>query len=95
MKIGRWRSLRVSRIAIAWIATLTSAGALEVWLHLQTTEIGYQLSMLHKLNERLAGERRELEVELATLKTPQSLDVIAKSRLGLRPPREGQIVGVP
>ena len=95
MKIGRWRSLRVSRLAIAWIATLTAAGALEVWLHLQTTEIGYQLSMLHKLNERLAGERRELEMELATLKTPQSLDGIAKGRLGLRPPREGQIVGLP
>jgi len=95
VKAARWKSLRLSRMAIAWVTALTAAGALEVWLHLQTTEIGYQLSMLHKLNERLAGERRELEVELATLKTPQSLDTIAKGRLGLRPPREGQIVGVP
>ena len=95
MKLSRLRSFRVSRAAAAWVAALTAAGALEVWLHLQTTEIGYQLSMLHNLNERLAGERRELEMELATLKTPQSLDAIAKARLGLRPPREGQIVGLP
>ena len=95
MKVARIRSLRPSRLALAWVATLTAAGALEVWLHLQTTEIGYQLSMLHKLNERLAGERRELEMELATVRTPQSLDLLAKHRLGLRPPREGQIVGLP
>ena len=95
MKGARWRSLRPSRLVVAWVAALTAASALEVWLHLQTTEIGYQLSMIHTLNERLAGERRELEVELATLKTPQSLDRLAKSRLGLRPPREGQIVGLP
>ena len=95
MKLSRLRSVRVSRAAAAWVAALTAAGALEVWLHLQATELGYQLSMLHHLNERLAGERRELEMELATLKTPQSLDALAKARLGLRPPQQGQIVGLP
>jgi hypothetical protein len=95
MKLSRLRSFRVSRASAAWVAALTAAGALEVWLHLQTTELGYQLSMLHHLNERLVGERRELEMELATLKTPQSLDSMAKARLRLRPPQEGQIVGLP
>ena len=42
-----------------------------------------------------ASTLARLEMELATLKTPQSLDALAKARLGLRPPQEGQIVGLP
>lgn len=95
MKLRRWTWLRLSRVAVAWMTTLTAAGALVVWLHLQTTEVGYQLIALHKLVDRLASEKGELEVELATLTSPRSLDAVAKGRLGLRPPREGQIVRVP
>lgn len=86
---------RPSRVAVAWVAALMGAGALQVWLHLQATEIGYQLSALHKLIERLAAESSELEVELATMKSPTSLDAVARARLGLRPPREGEVVGLP
>ena len=95
MKLRRLKLVRPSRAVVAWVAALTVAGALEVWLHLQTTELGYQLSALHKLIDRLGAERGELEVELATLTSPRSLDGAAKARLGLRPPREGQIVGIP
>ena len=95
MKLRRLKLVRPSRVVVAWVAALTVAGALEVWLHLQTTELGYQLSALHKLVDRLAAERSELEVELATLTSPGSLDGAAKARLGLRAPRAGQIVGIP
>lgn len=95
MKIRRWTLVRPSRIAVAWVAGLTAAGALEVWLHLQTTEVGYQLSALHRVIDRLAGEKSELEVELATLTSPRSLDAVAKTRLGLKPPSDGQNVGMP
>lgn len=95
MKIRRWTFARPSRVAVAWVAALTGAGALQVWLHLQTTEVGYQLSALHKLIDRLSAESSELEVELATMKSPTALDAVAKARLGLRPPRDGQIVGLP
>jgi hypothetical protein len=82
-------------VTLFWLVAFAAAGALEVWLHLQTTEVGYQLSSLHRLVSRLAGETRELEVELATLTSPGSLDAIAKTRLRLKPPRPGQIVGMP
>jgi cell division protein FtsL len=90
-----WAFIRPSRIAVGWVAALAAAGALEVWLHLQTTEVGYQLSTLHRVIERLNGENSELELELATLTSPGSLDAVARTRLGLKPPREGQIVGMP
>jgi hypothetical protein len=95
MRARRWKVVRPSRIAVAWVATLTAAGALEVWLHLQTTEIGYELSMLHRMVGRLSSERNDLEAELATVTSPQALDLAAKTRLGLRPPVEGQVVGIP
>jgi cell division protein FtsB len=95
MKTRRWKIVRPSRIAVAWVMTLTAAGALEVWLHLQTTEVGYQLSILHRMVGRLSSERNDLEAELATLTSPHALDVAAKTRLGLKPPAEGQIVGIP
>jgi len=95
MRIRPWTLARPSRVAVAWVAALTGAGALQVWLHLQATEVGYQLSTLHKLIERLTAENSELEVELATIKSPTSLDAIAKARLGLHPPRDGQVVGLP
>jgi cell division protein FtsL len=95
MKLRRWTLARPSRVAVAWVAALTGAGALQVWLHLQATEVGYQLSTLHRLIERLTAESSELEVELATMKSPTSLDAVARARLGLRPPRDGQVVGLP
>jgi hypothetical protein len=95
MKIRPWRLVRPSRAVVIWVALLTAAGALQVWLHLQTTEVGYQLSALQRVIGRLAGEKSELEVELATLTSPGSLDAVAKTRLGLKPPRDGQIVGMP
>jgi len=95
MNLRPWKVVRPPRVLVGWLAALTAAGALQVWLHLQTTEIGYQLSALHKLVDRLAKERSDLEVELATLTSLRSLDAVAKARLGLRPPRDGQIVGMP
>jgi hypothetical protein len=58
---------------------------------LQATEIGHQLSALHRVIERLTA-RAAVEVELATMKSPTLLDAIAKARLGLRPLRDGQVV---
>lgn len=95
MKARRWSIGRPSRVAVAWVAALTAAGALEVWLHLQTTEVGYELSALHRMVGRLSNERNDLEAELATRTSPHALDVAARTRLGLRPPAEGQVVGVP
>ena len=95
MRLRRWKIVRPSRLFVAWVGALTAAGALEVWLHLQTPEVGYQLSALHRAIERLAAEKSELDVELATASSPRSLDAVAKARLKLRPPQDGQIVGLP
>ena len=64
----------------------------QVWLRLQVTEIGYQLSAARQMQQRLEQQRRELEVELAMLRDRSHLGELATKRLGLREPDKGQVV---
>lgn len=77
------------------MVALAAAGALQVWLHLQTTELGYEIGLIRHVTRRLVGERGELEAELAALTSPRALDAAARTRLGLRPPQQGQVVMIP
>ena len=63
-----------------------------VWVRLQVTEIGYQLSAARQMQERLEQQRRELEVELAMLRDRAHLAELATKRLGMRDPDKGQVV---
>lgn len=90
-KTPRWR--RPSRAALGWASALAGAAALQVWVQLQTTELGYEIGLVRQLMRRAASERGELEAELAAVTSPRALDRAA-ARLGLRPPAEGQVVGL-
>jgi cell division protein FtsB len=92
---AKLRRFRPSRAFVLWVSAFAVAGALQVWSQLQTTQLGYELSALHHVLDRLVQEKGELEVELATVTSPGALDAAARSRLGMRAPREGQIVGMP
>jgi cell division protein FtsB len=94
----RRRTLRLPRPArstLGWMGAVAAAAALQVWVQLQATELGYQIGLLRGVLQQLADEKAELEAELAGLTSPRALDVAARTRLGLRPPEPGQVVGVP
>ncbi len=57
--------------------------------------MGYVLSTTSKLHSQLEQENRELKVELATLTSPERLEAMARSRLGLAEPGKGQVVLLP
>jgi cell division protein FtsL len=65
---------------------------LQVWLRLQVVHVGYELSAARQVELRLEHERRELEVELATLRDPGRLGELARRRLGMTDPAPGQVV---
>ncbi len=67
----------------------------DVWLRLQVTRLGYELSVAHQMRLRLEQEQRELDVELATLRDPSRVGELARGRLGMVSPREGQVVILP
>ena len=67
----------------------------KVWLRLQVTHVGYDLSAAQEVQLRLLHEQRELEVELATLRDPHRIGELAHKRLGLAEPRSGQVIVLP
>ena len=66
-----------------------------VWLRLQVVKTGYVLSTASKLQSRLEQENRELQIELATLTSPDRLEALARRRLGLGAPEKGQVIILP
>jgi cell division protein FtsL len=95
--------VRLLRVARGWHlrralvlgAVLIGLCLAQVWLQLQVTRLGYELSDARRVQLRLEHERRELEVELATLRAPGRIDALARERLGMTPPRPGQVVVLP
>jgi hypothetical protein len=83
---------RVVRRALALGAVLVALCLLQVWLRLQVTHLGYELSAARDMQLRLVHEQRELEVELATLRDPGRLGDLAHRRLGMTEPGKGQVV---
>lgn len=61
-----------------------------VWTRVQVVETGYRLRQLEEIRDKLKEENRALSVEVATLKSPQRLEVIA-ARMGFKPPTEEQV----
>jgi cell division protein FtsL len=83
-------------MSIAFLALgLVCVALLHVWLRLQVVHMGYVLATTSKLQNQLEQENRELKVELATLTSPDRLEVMSRRRLGLKPPEKGQVIVLP
>jgi cell division protein FtsL len=74
---------------------LVALALFHVWLRLQVVHLGYVLSTTSKLESRLEQENRQLKIELATLTSPQRLEAMARSRLGMAEPERSQVVILP
>ncbi|MBP9019906.1 MAG: cell division protein FtsL [Syntrophobacterales bacterium] len=77
---------------IAVVAILLAASLLFVWSHVRTTELKYQIAKEISLRESLLEENRKLKVEIASLKSPQHLERIARERLGMTYPERDQVI---
>jgi cell division protein FtsB len=85
------RSLLVRRV-LALLAILVVLCLVQVWVQLQVVDIGYQLSAARTMAQRLDHEHRELQAELATLRS--TLRDRAQAT-GMVPPQKGQVVELP
>ena len=83
-------------VCVAGLAlVLIGVVLVHVWLRLQVVKTGYVLATATKLQARLEQENRELQIELATLTSPDRLESLARRRLGLVPPEKGQVIVLP
>jgi cell division protein FtsL len=71
-------------------------GAFLAHLHVryEGIRLGYETSKARAVRTRLLLERRELRLELASLKSPQQIEVEARERLGMVAPDHSRIVPI-
>jgi len=64
------------------------------WQHYQWIQYGYRIEEAQKKKEQLAEIKRQLQLERASLSSPQRIDAIARRDLGMTVPAPGQLVPV-
>ena len=86
------RALLVRRVLLLFLV-LVALCMVSVWLRLEVTNLGYEISFAKQVQTRLERERSQLEIELAMLKDRATLELRAR-RLGMTEPKKGQVVEV-
>jgi cell division protein FtsL len=78
------------------LAVAASASAFVVHLALRgkTVQLGYELGRARQEQARLREVQRVLEVEAASYKTPERVEIVARTLLGMEPPSQDRIVPI-
>jgi cell division protein FtsL len=78
-----------------WIfiaSVLMAVALIYVWSHIHMTEMEYRIAQELGSQERLVEEQAKLKVELATLKSPQRIETIAREKLQMTYPGREQVI---
>jgi cell division protein FtsL len=76
------------------LAVIAAASAFVVHLALRgrTVHLGYELGKARQEQARLREVKRVHELEAASYKTPERVEIVARSLLGMEPPGPDRIV---
>jgi cell division protein FtsL len=74
------------------VIAVTSAFVLYLALRVRSVELGYELGRSHGRVARLREVKRVLELELSSHKTPERVDLVARSLLGMTEPTADRIL---
>ncbi|SRR5260221_9465379 len=74
------------------VAAATSAFTVFLALRMRSIEIGYELGRAHGHLGRLREVKRVLELELSSQETPERIDLVARSVLGMSEPSSDRML---
>jgi cell division protein FtsL len=74
------------------IAATVSAFVVHLALRGRTVQLGYDLGRARQEQSRLREVKRVLELESASYKTPERVEIVARTLLGMEPPTPDRIV---
>jgi cell division protein FtsL len=74
------------------VASATTAFVFHVALRVRAVELGYELGRTHAHVARLREVKHVLEVELASHKTPERVEFVARTLLGMSEPTPDRIL---
>ena len=77
---------------LAIVLILLSASLIFVWSHVRLTELKYQIAKEISVKESFSEENRKLKVEIASLKSPQRLERMARDKFGMAYPEREQVI---
>jgi cell division protein FtsL len=78
-----------------FVASILMAVALiYVWSHIHMTELEYQIARELSGRDQLTEEQAKLKVELATLKSPQRIETLAREKLQMVYPEREQVISI-
>ncbi|MCP4604053.1 MAG: cell division protein FtsL [Proteobacteria bacterium] len=85
-----------SYLVVICMVVVIVAGAFIFHLHVrfEGVKLGYEMSQSRAERARLLVERRELRLELASLKAPQRVESEAREKLGMEMPDHNRIIPV-
>ena len=83
-------------LALFTLAVVASVAAFAVHLALRgrTVQLGYELGRARAEQAHLREVKRVLELEAASYETPQRVDAVARSLLGMQPPTPDRIIPI-
>jgi hypothetical protein len=68
------------------VMAAVAAFSVQLTLRVRAIELGYELGRTHKYLGRLREVQRVLDLEVASYQTPERVDLVARTLLGMRPP---------
>jgi cell division protein FtsL len=90
------RSVRPAFLPLWTLAVAATVSAFVVHLALRgrTVQLGYELGRARQEQARLREVHRVLELEASSYKTPERVEIVARSLLGMEPPPPERIVAI-
>ncbi|HEX3371893.1 MAG TPA: cell division protein FtsL [Candidatus Acidoferrales bacterium] len=80
---------------VVLLGGLIALGAfLYAWQHFETIQLRYQLESLRGERAQATELNQELKLEVAGLRAPERIDMIARRQLGLTAPVAGQVAPI-
>ncbi len=76
---------------LATAAALATCLLSYAWQHFECIQVRYQIERLDAERARSADLNQQLQLEVATLRSPMRVDTIARNQLGLTVPVPGQV----
>ena len=83
---------------VLWLAVMMiffGEALFYAWCRVQCVNAGYAIDRETRRHHALLSERNTLKIELARLKSPERIETIARTRLGLVMPDSRQTVTLP
>jgi cell division protein FtsL len=94
--VNRREQLKSERVFLTlWslaVLAATAAFVLHLGLRVRSVELGYELGRAHSRVARLREVRHVLELEVASHKTPERVDFVARTLLGMAEPSSDRIL---